>query len=124
MVNATNGKILCFAQANGSTHDFKLFKNSYRGIPEKIKIKADSGYQGISEIHANSDTPFKKSKKHPLTKEQKLSNKLLAKERILIEHINRRIKRFKILSLRYRNKRRFHALRLALICAIHNFEIS
>jgi len=124
IVDAHTERIICFAQAKGSTHDFKLFKDSYKGILSKIRIMADSGYQGISDIHANSDVPRKKSKKHPLTKEEKQSNKLLSKERILIEHINRRIKRFKILSHRYRNKRRNHALRVSLICAIHNFEIS
>jgi len=124
MVDAKTGRIICFAQSKGSTHDFKLFKDSYSGVLANIKIKADSGYQGISSIHLNSETPRKKSKKHPLTKEEKLSNRRLSKERVLIEHINRRIKRFKILSHRYRNKRRNHALRVALICALHNFDLS
>ena len=124
MVDARNGRIICFAQAKGGTHDFFLFKSSCKGIAAKIKIKADSGYQGLLAIHANSDIPFKKSKKHPLSKEQELANKLLAQERIYIEHVNRRIKRFKILSHRYRNKHRRHAIHVAFICAIHNFEIS
>ena len=37
------------------------FKKAYRGIHERIKIQADSGYQGIKGIHINSKTP-KKSK--------------------------------------------------------------
>ena len=40
-----------------------------------------------------------------------------------IEHVNRHIKRFRIVSTRYRNKRRKFALRFSLICAIYNFEL-
>ncbi|MDR2360932.1 MAG: IS5/IS1182 family transposase, partial [Oscillospiraceae bacterium] len=39
------------------------------------------------------------------------------------EHVNRRIKRFKILQMRYRNKQRKHLLRLSLICGIYNCEL-
>ena len=77
----------------------KLFKNKYIGISSKIKILADSGYQGITKIHANSETPKKGSKLHPLTKEDKENNKMISKKRIFIEHINSHIKRFKIMSI-------------------------
>ena len=42
---------------------------------------------------------------------------------IAIEHVNRQIKVFKIMSERYRNRRRKHKLRMTLICAIRNSEI-
>lgn len=104
-------------------HDFKLFKNSYIGIPNKIKIQGDSGYQGIQKIHVNSETPKKATKLHKLTKEDKNNNRRISKERIFIEHINSNIKRFKILSTRYRNKRKKHGLRMSLICGIYNYEL-
>lgn len=105
-------------------HDFKLFKKKYIGISSKIKILADSGYQGITKIHANSETPKKGSKLHPLTKEDKANNKMISKKRIFIEHINSHIKRFKIMSSRYRNKRKKHGLRMSLICGIYNYELA
>ena len=40
-----------------------------------------------------------------------------------IEHVNRRLKIFKILCLPYRNRRGF-SLRCNLIAAIYNFEVS
>ena len=83
---------------------------------------ADKGYQGIAALHANSTTPVKASKKHPLSPEQRKNNALISKRRIYIEHINRYIKRFRILSSRYRNKRRKFALRASLICGIFNFQ--
>jgi hypothetical protein len=88
-----------------------------------VRIKADSGYQGIAAYHANSAVPHKKSKNHPLTEEEKAFNRRLSRERVLIEHINRQIKVFKIMSERYRNRRRRHKLRMTLLCAIRNYEI-
>ena len=108
----------------GSVHDFTLYKESIgAAVSPEVKIKVDSGYQGIVAYHVNSEIPFKKSKNHPLTPEEKAFNRRLARERIAIEHVNREIKIFKIMSDRYRNRRRRHELRMNLICAIRNSEI-
>ena len=53
-------------------------------------------------LHKNSTLPVKASKKHKLTAEEKAYNRMISKRRIYIEHINRYIKRFRILSSRYR----------------------
>jgi hypothetical protein len=68
-------------------------------------------------------TPFKKTKWHPLTQEQKASNRTLSRKHILIENIIRRLKIFRILSERYRNRRKRFGLRFNLIAAIHNLEL-
>ena len=52
----------------------------------------------------NSHYQKKSCKKHPLTKEDKAKNRELSKRRIYVEHVNRFIKRFKIISTVYRNK--------------------
>ena len=88
-----------------------------------IVLVGDKGFQGIIDIHANSVTPFKKPRKSDLTEKQKQFNSKLSKFRIFIEHVNRRIKRFKILQTRYRNKQRKHLLRISLICGIYNYEL-
>jgi transposase len=88
-----------------------------------IRASADSGYQGLTELHSNSRTPAKKSKLHPLSKEQKASNRALSQERILIENIIRKLKIFRILSERYRNRRKRFGLRFNLITAIYNMEL-
>ncbi len=102
-------------------HDFKLFKNS-KGTKEinKKEILADSGYQGINKICPDAKTPKKKTKKHPLSKEDKQYNRQLARNRILIEHINAKIKVFKITKYPYRNRRKKFGLKMNLICAIIN----
>lgn len=67
--------------------------------------------------------PFKASKKYPLTSQQKEINREIGKRRIGIEHVNCRLKVFKILSDRYRNRRKRLGLRLNLIAAIYNLEL-
>ena len=123
IINGETAEIICIAQAKGKTHDFKLFKDKYMGIDALIQLLADSGYQGIVEFHANSSTPIKKCKKQDLTDKEKAYNRELSKVRILIEHVNRRIKRFKIMCDRYRNKRKRHALRMTIICGLHNLDL-
>jgi hypothetical protein len=76
----------------GSQHDFQLFKESRTIISCQTRALADAGYQGLTSLHANSQTPAKKTKFHPLNPEQKASNRALSKVRILIENIIRKLK--------------------------------
>jgi len=124
MADQKTAHILATAFASGSKHDFQLFKDDQAEIAEHICMLADAGYQGLAELHKNCRTPFKKSKLHPLTERQKLRNRSLARNRILVEHIFRRLKVFRILSERYRNRRKRFALRFNLIAAIYNLELT
>jgi hypothetical protein len=54
----------------------------------------------------------------------KASNRQLARERVVIEHINRSLKIFRILAERYRNRRKRFGLRCNLIAALYNHEHS
>jgi len=85
-------------------------------------MQTDLGYLGIEKLHANSQAPYKESKSHKLTKREKGHNKRLARQRVVIERINAKIKTFKIMAYPYRNRCRKHLLRMALICGIINFE--
>jgi len=89
-----------------------------------IQAETDTGYQGIAKIHANSILPKKRSKKVPLTKEDKQRNKEISSHRATNEHAIGFIKRFKILAERYRNRRKRFGLRLNLISGICNFDRS
>ena len=84
---------------------------------------ADSGYQGLTKIHTNSETPSKKSKKHPLTDEQKKQNRELSRKRIFCEHVIGKLKIFRILKERYRNRRKRFGLRFNLISALYNLAL-
>ena len=115
--------ILATAFSAGKVHDFRLFKRSRTAMAAGTRCLADSGYLGIAKQHANSRTPHKSSKLHPLTGVQKAENRRLARERFVAEHIIRSLKIFRLLSERYRNRRRRFGLRFNLIAAIYNHEI-
>lgn len=123
-MDKTSKKVICTDFSNGEKHDFQLFKDSKIKIHPEIKILADSGYQGLEKLHNKTKTPRKKSKKKPLTKADKESNRQLAKDRILNENVIGILKRFKILSDRYRNRRKRFALRFNLISGIYNWELA
>ena len=117
-------KIICLGHGKGRVHDFRLFKTSGVKFAELVKVIADKGYQGIAKIHGLSETPIKKPKGEKLTKEQKKYNRQLNRLRIVVEHVNRRLKIFKILSYRYRNRHRRFGLRSNLIAGIYNYELA
>ncbi len=124
IANQKTAAIVATAFSQGSKHDFQLFKDQKLNIAEHVRILADAGYQGLANLHENCQTPFKKSKYHALTKREKQRNRTLARKRILIEHIFRKLKVFRILSERYRNRRKRFALRFNLIAAIYNLELN
>jgi transposase len=92
-------------------------------LPEQLCL-ADKGYQGIAKLHSSSCTPTKKRRKPKLDKFERQHNRLLSRLRIVAEHINRRLKIFRILAERYRNRRRRFGLRFNLIAAILNSELA
>lgn len=84
----------------------------------------DSGYQGLTKLHAQTQMPKKKSKKKPLTQEDKRTNQSLSRERVANENVIGLLKRFKIIADRYRNRRKRFVLRFNLIAAIYNWELN
>ena len=116
-------QIICTDFANGKKHDFRLFKESRTKIHPEVKVITDTGYQGIKNLHGKSELPKKKTKKYPLTKEDKKKNQEIASERVVNENVIGMIKRFKIISDKYRNRRKRFGLRFNLISAIYNMEL-
>lgn len=105
--------------APGAVHDITIRR---RGppLPEDAQAYADSGYQGYQENHANLDIPYKKSKKKPLTRDERAYNHALSRFRVRVEHAISRLKRFRILSDRFRYPRKSHAVKFSIIAGIAN----
>lgn len=116
-------QVICTNYRNGKCHDYRLFKESKIKISPKVKVAVDTGYQGLQKIHAKVALPKKRNKKHPLSKEDKQNNTALAKERVLVENVIGMLKRFKIISDRYRNRRKRFSLRFNLLAGIYNYEL-
>jgi len=60
-MNQHTHQIIATAFAQGTTHDFQLFKDSHILLSKHIGVLADAGYQGLATLHMNSQTPAKKS---------------------------------------------------------------
>jgi len=123
LINQGTQEILCTALGIGKEHDFRIFKNSRIKARKEIQIVADKGYQGIKTYHNNSKIPYKKPRKGKLSQEQKEFNRQQARVRIKVEHVIRLLKVFRILSSRYRNRRKRFGLRVNLIAGIYNYEL-
>lgn len=93
-------------------------------IKKETNALTDRGYLGLAKLHPNTVMPKKKSKKNPLSFEDKRNNRNIASQRITNEHVIGSIKRFKIVADRYRNRRKRFGLRFNLIAGICNIELS
>jgi hypothetical protein len=69
-----------------------------------FRVRVDLGFLGFEKDYVCKELllPHKKKKKQELSPEQKQENKLLARERITIEHAIGGLKRYRILSDRLR----------------------
>lgn len=123
VINKASKEIIALETRNGKVHDFRIFKESGVHALYDNKIIVDSGYQGIQKIHKNTELPKKRKKKQKLIKEEKQANMRLASDRVMSEHINGLLKRFKIFAEKYRNRRKRFGLRINLLAGIYNFEI-
>jgi DDE superfamily endonuclease/Helix-turn-helix of DDE superfamily endonuclease len=105
----------------GAMHDFALHKEE-PPIPPDSRAFVDSGYQGLDKRHQATELPYKATKTKPLDKEEKEYNHALSRYRVIVENIIGDIKTFKILSDRYRNKRKRYGIKFHIISGIVNLK--
>jgi len=116
------GEITNISRAyRGKVHDFKIHKESDR-IAVGTRVYADSGYQGIKKRSKNAKIPIKKRHKKALSFWEKAYNKVIAKKRIKVENVIAQLKNFRILSYRYRNKRKGYNLKFNIIGGLVNLK--
>lgn len=124
MVDKKSKAVICTNFSNGKKHDFKLFKESRVRWTKETRALTDSGYTGIWKMQSTTRLPKKRKKGKLLTKEEKQANRAIATERVLNENVIGCLKRFKILSDRYRNRRKRFGLRFNLIAGIYNADLA
>jgi len=124
VIDLKHGQFLAVATGKGRMHDLSLFKHTKVHFCHVLLCLADKGYQGIARVHTNSVTPQKKPPRQRLSDADQQSNRALARLRVKVEHGIRRLKRFRILGERYRNRRRHFSRRVLLLAGIINFELA
>jgi hypothetical protein len=118
----------------GSMHDYALYRRSHPHLPDNIRMHLDLGYLGITTDYPNLNCvlPFKRKnpgrgkrgvKAQELSPEQKAFNKQLAKERVVSEHTNSRVKKFRIFGDEFRNRLKCYDLVTDIVCGLVNFRI-
>jgi hypothetical protein len=110
----------------GKRHDYKVFqetKTLSERIPKEVGLLLDSGYQGAGHGQAEGKVrlPKKATKLHPLSQDEKASNRALSGLRVKVEHAIGRLKRFKILSERFRHPLDSYDETFSVIAGLVNF---
>ncbi|PPE04243.1 hypothetical protein HCUR_00434 [Holospora curviuscula] len=77
----------------------------------------------MKTLHSKTEIPKKKGKKNPLTQKEKKKNRELSSERVINENGIGMLKRFKIISDTYRNRRNRFRLRFTLIAGVYTMEL-
>lgn len=110
----------------GSVSDSTVLAGSgiMHSIPEDVQVNLDRGYEGAEDRYPNNKVykPKRAQRNHPLTLFEKLYNHLINKTRILVEHVIGRLKKFRIVSELYRNRRSAHADYLVAVVGLINFR--
>ena len=122
MRTSLKGKIIGVSKESpGSVHDFALYKKE-EPLPKGVRAYVDGGYQGLDKIHEETQVPFKRTKNKSLDQEEKDYNQALSRIRVKIENVFAQLKTFKILSDRYRNKRKRYHIKFTIIAGIVNLK--
>ena len=93
--------------APGRTHDLTVLR--YNGLLDRLPtgagVMTDKGYIGVSaDAGAQAVViPIRASKNHPLTDEQKASNRVINGCRVVVEHVNAQLSRFQVLRQTFRS---------------------
>jgi len=121
--------------ARGSRHDYALFKWRHPRLPDAVRLGVDLGYDGIQSDYPgfNALVPFKRRspgrgkrgvKAKELTGEQKAFNQRLSKERVVVEHTISRLKKFRIMAHKFRNRLKNYDAMTDIVCGLVNLRIA
>jgi hypothetical protein len=119
----------------GSRHDYVLFKWCHPSLPDTVCLGVDRGYDGIQNDYPtlNCEVPLKRRspgrgkrgfKAKELTSEQKAFNRKLSKERVVVEHSISRLKKFRVMAHKFRNRLKHYDIMTGIVCGLINFRIS
>ena len=107
-VGAVSGSV-----PGGAVHDLKLLRQT--GLVGQLAAEGeagmlDKGYVGITKDypHHRLYLPFKATRGHPLTAEQRAYNALLARYRVVAEHTLAQMNQFQVLAQVFRHARESH----------------
>lgn len=113
----------CSPTVPGRRHDKVVTEKERLRLPKEITVLADSGFAGLDSGPATLIIPWKKPKGRKLHWKRRAFNRLLAQERVKIEHTLASVKRLRILRDEFRNRRPGMVDAVMEIgCTLHNYR--
>ncbi len=123
------------SHVKGSMHDYTLYKHSHPHLPDRVLQYFDLGYLGIKDDYPKLNCALPIKRKNPgrgkigvkaeeLSEEQKAFNKALARERVVVEHTNSRVKKFHIWADEFRNRLKYYDVMTDVVSGLVNFRIA
>jgi len=118
-VSGKNKKIKAVSKAYpGQVHDKKVYDKTRLVKPRSVEGYGDSGYEGTDLTR-----PKKKPKGKELTMEEKESNKKISSKRVVVENAICLMKRYRIVSDKYRNNRNLHTMIFKNVAGLANMRV-
>lgn len=114
-------------QKSGRRHDKRLADKDdiFQQLPKKVKVMADTGFQGSDKDHPNMFIPKKKPKGRELTADEKETNRIISSYRVIVEHAIGGIKRYRCMSEKLRNHKPYIDDTFLLLSAgLWNYHLS
>lgn len=110
----------------GSVNDLTLLSGSgiMYSISQDVQVNLDRCYEGAEHRfpHNKICKAKRASRNHPITLFDKLLNHVINKTRILVEHVIGYLKKFRIVSELYRNRRASHGDFFVAVAGLINFR--
>lgn len=112
----------------GATADVTLLRRTR--LVEQLDATEEAAMLDKAYVGARKDfpehrllIPFKASRNHPLTPEQKAFNRRVAQYRIIVEHTNAQLNQFQVLAQVYRHARKSHSRTVRVVAMLVNRRI-
>jgi len=102
----------------GATRDIKIWRYRRTQLSETQKFQGDKAYVGEPAI----DTPHKKTRSKGITIAQKQENQKKAKKRVVVEHLIRLVKTFRIAAERFRYSATYEPV-ILVVCGLIRWRI-
>ena len=103
----------------GATSEINIWLQRRQEFSENQKFQGDKGYVGEAAI----DVPHKKKKTQGLTEQQTQENHSKARKRIVVEHLIRLVKFFRIAAERFRLKSSIYEPVILAVCGLVRWRI-
>lgn len=133
IATTTTGLILHASKSTeGRCHDYRLFKEDnmlaqIHPLAQRFKrvcVWGDSGYQGMAKDFLDLQVRLSRraTRGHPLDEADKTHNKVVGRVRVGVEHVLSRVKKYRILDHRFRNRPSTYDACFLLVAGLVNWR--